>query len=138
MKFERLVWQTVDVKFLKAECGVRYWEDATVNGIDDEDGTLIPCREDDAWCPVIDLETGVIQNWRTGVIACLHYKVCDDGEYALLAENGDRIASKSGYVPSCMSPKEPGHGDYVIMEIDGDGKIKDWQADLGYFVGEKN
>ena len=32
----------VPVKYLRAECGVRYWEDATVNGVEDTDGKLIP------------------------------------------------------------------------------------------------
>jgi hypothetical protein len=30
------------VKFLRAECGVRYWEDAKVNGMADGDGDMIP------------------------------------------------------------------------------------------------
>lgn len=30
---------------LKVEAGVRYWEDATVNGIEDVDGALIPCKK---------------------------------------------------------------------------------------------
>ena len=41
----------VPVKYLRARCGVRYWEDGTVNGERDEDGSRIPCRKDDDWCP---------------------------------------------------------------------------------------
>jgi hypothetical protein len=37
--------KAVPVKFLRARCGVRYWEDGTVNGEEDADGSRIPCRE---------------------------------------------------------------------------------------------
>lgn len=29
--------KSVEVKYLRARCGVRYWEDATVNGEEDTD-----------------------------------------------------------------------------------------------------
>lgn len=37
MKFERIVKQEVEVVSLHADIGVRYFEDASVNGIDEED-----------------------------------------------------------------------------------------------------
>ncbi|MCH8491110.1 MAG: hypothetical protein LAT81_14440 [Oceanicaulis sp.] len=110
---------------LRAECGVRYWEDGTINGKDDTEGTLIPCREGDTWCPVIELKTGYIQNWPEGVVADLHYKVCDDGAYHLMAE-GEKITSITGYVPKIMRPGKNGSDDYVVMNIDGSGKIENW------------
>lgn len=30
-------------------------------------------------------------------------------------------------------PKKNGYGDYVIMDIDRDGKIENWKADLSDF-----
>lgn len=121
------------VKFLKAECDVRYWEDAKVNGVEDEDGSRIPCREGDCWKPLIDLETGVIQNWREGTEAEIHYKVCDAGFYTLLNQDGAPVVMTDGYVPSMLSPNENGYGDYVIMKVDDAGRIEGWKADLSYF-----
>lgn len=122
-----------EAKYLYAKCGVRYWEDGTINGVDDEAGDLIPFRDGDAWCPLIEIDTGIIIGWPKGVEAKLHYKVCDDGEYTLLTADRKEIICIDGYVPSIMSPASSGYGDYVIMNIDGDGKIDRWRADLGEF-----
>jgi hypothetical protein len=121
------------VAYLKADCGVRYWEDATVNGTQDEGGTLIPHREGDVWRPLIDLDTGVVVNWPEGTEASIHYKVCDAGRYALLDHKMDEVLSIDGYVPSIMCPEGGGYGDYVIMNIDSSGKIANWEADLSAF-----
>jgi len=120
----------VAVKYLKAECGVRYWEDATVNGVEDTEGDLIPCRVGDTWCPVIDLETGAVQDWPAGTAASIHYKVCDDGRYTLLGADLRPVASIVGYVPKIMCPGGGGFGDYVIMSVSDSGAIADWRADL--------
>ena len=120
-------------KYLKAECGVRYWEDATVNGVEDEDGSRIPFRSGDAWRPLIDLETGAIVDWPSGVTADIHYKVCDDGRYALLDADHHPLRDIDGYVPGMLSPGGSGYGDYVIMKVDGEGRIENWRADLSYF-----
>ena len=71
-------------QFIEIGAEVRYWEDATVNGQEDMDGTRIPCRNGKVWEPVIDLKTGHISNWPVGTEANIHYKVCDAGEYWLL------------------------------------------------------
>lgn len=126
----------IDVKFLHANCGVRYWEDASVNGTEDTDGTLIPCRDGDTWSPLIDLETGTIQDWPAGTTADIHYKVCDDGQYALLDADRHIIKTIVGYVPRIMCPSENGYGDYVIMQVGEDGRIADWKANLGAFSDE--
>lgn len=140
--------KSVPVKFIRARCGVRYWEDATVNGVEDTDGSRIPCREGTAadndnlgggnWCPTIDLDTGIIENWPKGTTASIHYKVCDDGDYELLDEARNVVATIDGYVPSLMCPEGEGYGDYVIMEIDGDGRIAKWKADLDEFEKDDN
>lgn len=133
MKFTVKTEAVKTVKYLRAECGVRYWEDATVNGVDDENGDLIPCREGEAWAPLIDLETGKIKDWPEGTVADVHYKVCDDGAYELLDENRQVVRRIEGYVPDIMCPKGEGYGDYVIMDIGPDGVIADWRPDLGAF-----
>ena len=116
-----------EAAFIECEAGVRYWEDATINGVEDEDGSRIPCRIGDNWCPTIDLRTGKVVGWPEGVEADVHYKVCDDGCYWLLNEAGKRIAVRAGYVPSdYLCHGDNGYGDYIIMTIDGSGAIADF------------
>lgn len=122
-------------KYLIATCGVRYWEDGEVNGVEDVDGSLIPFRLGDAWRISIDLDTGVIEGWPESVTASVHYKVCDDGRYTLADVERRELCSVEGYVPDMLSPGGSGYGDYVIMEIDGQGQIQNWRADLSYFDG---
>ena len=127
----------VDIKTLHVEAGVRYWEDATVNGVEDESGDLIPCREGDLWKPIIDIDKGQITNWKQGVQADIHYKVCDDGSYYLKDEGGKTILSiEDNYVPDILCPEERGYGDYIIMKVDENGFIKNWKVDLGSFHQE--
>ncbi len=128
MKITITTTAEVDVKFLRASCGRCYWEDATVDGVEDIDGTLIPCRIGDNWCPLIDLETGVILNWTQGKTADIHYKVCDEGVYELLTAGMHCVKKIEGYVPDIMCPDENGYGDYVIMKVDASGKIANWHG----------
>lgn len=138
---------SVPVAFLRARCGVRYWEDGEVNGEQDNDGSRIPCREGTAadndslgggnWRPTIDLETGIIEGWPSGTTASIHYKVCDDGDYELLDADRNVVKVIYGYVPGLMCPEGDGFGDYVIMEIDGDGRVAKWRADLSEFEADE-
>lgn len=126
----------VEVKTLLVSAKVRYWEDATVNGVEDSEGNLIPCRAGANWEPTIDLQTGQITNWQQGKTAEIHYKVCDCGNYSLLDSSGKEIKSIDGYVPNIMCPKGSGYGDYIIMDIDENGFIQKWKADLDAFEEE--
>ncbi len=126
---------TVNAVYLKAECGVRYWEDAEVNGVQEqEDAPTLPFAKGDMWSPLIEIDTGTIVDWPQGTTADVHFKVCDAGVYTLLDADKSELVQISGYVPRIMSPKENGYGDYVIMEIGADGKIADWRADLEAFT----
>lgn len=139
MKTEVNVKKEVELTTLVVKAGVRYWEDATVNGVEDVDGDLIPCREGDMWNLLIDLDKGVITNWKQGVKAHVHYKVCDAGCYYLRDEKGDTVLSiEQDYVPSLLCPKERGYGDYIIMVIDENGKIDGWEADISSFQNDEN
>jgi hypothetical protein len=133
----KMVERKVPVKYLRAICGVRYWEDAKVNGVEDTNGNLMPCRDSDFhgdyWEPVIDLETGTVQGWPIGTTADIHYKVCDEGAYQLLDADKDVVAEIEGYVPEMMCPEDDGYGDYVIMKIDENGVIENWKVDLSPF-----
>ena len=118
-------------KFLAVEAGVRYWEDATINGAEDAEGSLIPFRCGDEWCPIIKLQTGVIQDWPEGTEADIHYKVCDAGQYWLEDADGVRRWKYQGYyVPSILSPEENGYGDYIILHVFGDGSIRKWNGNV--------
>lgn len=116
---------------LRVKAGVRYWEDATVNGVEDTLGTLIPFRVLDDWCPEIDLETGRVLNWPDGMLADVHYKVCDAGEYWLINEAGDVYKYLDDYVPDdLLCHGAQGYGDYIILNIGRDGQIANYRRPL--------
>jgi hypothetical protein len=111
--------------------GVRYWEDGQVNGIPDNDGTLIPLRSGDLWRPAIDLTTGKILCWPDGTVADVHYKVCEAGEYWLEDREWRRAKWKGDYVPTdllCHGSNSNGYGDYIILKVEPDGQIADWRT----------
>ena len=107
---------------------VRYWEDTTVNGQEDTDGSLIPLRKGDQWMITIDLETGKIHDWPEGTTADIHYKVCDAGAYWLADKEGKPAAKWNGfYVPDDLLAGGEGYGDYIILKVDGAGVIEGWR-----------
>jgi hypothetical protein len=87
----------------------------------------VPFKVGDRWQPVIDLNSGVVVDWPSGVEADIHFKVCDDGLYYLLDENKLAIAERDGYVPDGLCHGDIGYGDYIIFKIAGDGKIEDYR-----------
>ncbi len=114
---------------LVVDARVRYWDDAEINGIQDsEDGLLMPFQSGESWCPVIDLETGMIHGWPKGTTADIHYKVFDDGDYWLSDIGGNRVAKWKGLcVPDAfLCVGDRGYGDYIIMKVDGAGMIEGW------------
>ena len=130
----------VDAIYLKAECGVRDWDDGEVNGQQEtEDSPTIPFAspKNETWTPVIELATGHIVDWPEGTTASVHYKVCDAGRYSLLDAEKAELITIDGYVPDIMCPKESGYGDYVIMDISADGTIDGWKADLTVFTADE-
>jgi len=129
------VKKEVDIKTIIVKAGVRYWEDTEINGeADTEDGQNIPCKNGDTWELKIDIETGQILNWKQGVEADVHYKVCDQCSWELKDENGETVLSKEDdYVPKTLCPKEAGYGDYIIMDINENGMIADWKFDIENF-----
>ena len=134
MKITLKTEKQFEAKYLLAEVGVRYWEDASVNGIDDENGDLIPCRDGDLWKPLIELESGKIINWENGKYASIHYKSCDNNVFKLLDAEKNVIIEIEDYVIKMMCPKREGYGDYVIMDINSNGFIENFKWDLSEFV----
>jgi len=113
---------------LIVSAGVRYWEDATVNGVQDDEGTLIPFRSGDLWKPRIDLETGRVLDWQEGTTAKIHYKVCDAGEYWIEDEAGDIYKWTGDYVPNdFLCHGDRGYGDYIIFNVGADGLIEKYR-----------
>ncbi len=134
MQVELTVTKEFDIKTLKVEAGVRYWEDTTVNGEEDTEGLFIPCRSGSLWKPEIDVESGVIINWKEGEEADVHYKVCDSGCYHLYDDQGQCVVSlENEYVPTMLAPGGDGFGDYIIMKIDASGKIENWSPEFEEF-----
>ena len=129
MKITLKIEKEIDAKYLQVSAGVRHWEDATVNDVEDEDGKLIPCRDGDYWNPIINIETGVITNWEQGKTAEIHYKICDDGTYALLDAGLTKIVQKEGYVPNILDLDGESYGDYIIMKVSENGLIEGWNSE---------
>lgn len=129
-----------DVRYLKVDADVHYWEDSDVDGTPDVD--LYECKGNGIprmpfavkvkekpelnlysdhwrWQPTIDVERGCIVDWPKGTTASVHYKVCDEGVYHLLDPQKNIIISVESYVPDCIGE----YGDYIVMNIDEDGNI---------------
>lgn len=114
--------------YIEVEAEVRYWEDATINGQEDTDGTLTPFRFGDKWCPWIRLADGWVVNWPEGTTADIHYKVCDQGEYWLSTDECRVAKWKGDYVPDAfLCHGDTGYGDYIIFKVGADGKIEGWR-----------
>ncbi len=119
--------------YLDVDASPRYWEDATVNGVDDVDGTLIFGRDlsskDNVWKVRINLVEGRIEGWPDDMTAKIHYKAPEGGFYWLTDADGVRIAKYKGdSVPPkflCHGGQE-GMGEYIIMTVTGGGGIQDY------------
>ena len=120
---------TMDTKNIEVSAGVRYWEDAKINGVEDKDGILVPFKNGEMWQPVIQLDDGLVKNWPEGMTGAIHYKVCDQGEYWLQDGSGSRVAKwKGNYVPDkFLCHGDYGFGDYIIFNVGRDGKIVGWR-----------
>jgi hypothetical protein len=116
--------------YIEVSAEVRYWEDATINGKEDSDGTLTPFKRGTLWCPVIRLADGLVMDWPLGIVADIHFKVCDAGEYWLLDEGKQRIGKWDGYyVPNdFLCHGDNGYGDYIILKINAEGFITGWST----------
>ena len=129
------------MRLFKVKAGVRYFEDGNVNGEEDISyeemkagkKPKIPCVQmigkEWVWCIDIDADTGLILNWKKGNTADVHYKVCDCCEVDVIVDGNkifDNEEACCGYVPECLCPSGEGWGDYMIMHIDENGQIADW------------
>ena len=152
MKIDIVKKVSEDIKYLRATMGVRYWVDCEY-GFDFESTlyidfpdteeenerikNLTPCvvrkdigyKENDYLELIIDIDEGKVLNWPYGFCLNTRYKVCDDGEYVFLDENKNEVINITKsfdqyYVPDFLALEDNGYGDYVIINIDGNGKIE--------------
>jgi len=122
--------KTYEVKYLKVIAGVRYWEDACINGERLESGENVPLKNGENWCPIVDLDAGAVLDWPIGAVADFHFKVCDAGEYYLLDSNMNEVASIDGYVPNGLCHGDSGYGDYIIFSVDKNGLIVNYKNQI--------
>lgn len=151
MKVEVKISKEITVATIEVDTAVRYWEDSYVDGISDVDlcevkgngQPKMPCAQQVKknpntdiysdhwrWRPIIDIESGRILNWKKGVVANVHYKVCDEFACTIKDSEGNCVVDYKDYVPGFMCPIKDGWGDCIIMDIDAEGYIRDWQSSL--------
>ena len=138
MKATLKIEKEFDVKFLAVTAGIRYAEDVDVNGESCEELSEIPLHDGEHWQVMIDVDAGVILNWPQGTTAKFYLKVRDDGTYSILDANKKEIKTYDGYVPDCLAIDDSGYGDYIIITVDENGKIKDWKPSFGEFQSEED
>lgn len=155
MKTNINVIKEIELNNIIVKAGVRYWVDCEysedngntwVEHIHDDEETNeefknhIPFVKNesvdggapgDYWNLDIDIETGMVKNWPKKYCIRTHFKVCDDGLYQIIDIDGnvvwDSIKTNYYYVPDFLSIGDDGYGDYMYLEIDGRGYIKDWK-----------
>jgi hypothetical protein len=152
LKFMKRINVEAKAKYLECWIGVRYLEDAEINGEDDTDsGDLLSAnlpqvftKESDAPKPMrgytdngvvahilINLDNGKVGNWTEGVTAKFHYKSCDINVFRLLDADMNVIYETPNedteYVigPDFMNE----YGDYFVLRVDADGFITDYNKD---------
>lgn len=138
-------WNYKGYRIFRANVDSCGWEDATVNGEEDDYmNPRIPCfnKETKTWDIFIDIKTGQILNWVKGNTASVYYKVVDSGEYSLYDNQMNEYVTMWGYVPKLMdfddSDGNYGYGDYLGLDIDEDGFIKNWpdNNEIEFFIDD--
>jgi hypothetical protein len=155
MEIRRKVVVAQQVRYLNATMGVRYYVDceySTDNGKtwnknfeDTEEESerikkLTPCvvksdigyGTNDYMELTIDLNNGKVLNWTDGFCLKTHYKVCDDGKYIFFDKEGKEVVDitkeyNQYYVPDFLNLEAKGYGDYVYLNINGDGTIEHFE-----------
>ena len=136
------------IRYVQLEAGVRYWEDADINGVEDVD--LCEAKEPTAprmpfaiptgektniapygeymWKILINVKTGNIVDWPVGTTADVHYKTCDENVVTFCDENKEPISDRyECYVPHFLSPGGDGYGDYIILTVEENGHITNFR-----------
>ena len=158
MKVKCKTIQELDIKYVNCYLIQDWWDGAQISkeGSDfvevEEDGSnlpmLIPVTEDmttyqslktcKAFPMKINLETGHIEYWMKGYAMHIYWKVRDQGVYEYIDANGNIIEKlDTDYVPNYLAIGDSGYGDYVIIDIDENGNIKNWNSkSISYEIKE--
>lgn len=88
-------------------------------------------KEELRWCPIIDVDNGVVINWEKGTTLDCYYKTSDECAFDYEQE-GIKIISYYDYVPGFLSIEDEGYGDYIIIKIDKEGRIHNWSREDFY------
>lgn len=87
-------------------------------------------KERQDWCPTIDVNEGKVLDWTPGFVLRTHFKICDKGVYVYSNyDESSQIVSKDcnlHYVPDWLCDFDEGYGDYMYIQINGDGTIENW------------
>lgn len=131
MKTTIKVKQEVEIKTIQIDLAPRYVGDGDDDDVPNDFPLLSANKKE--WSVFVDVDTGKIKNWPQGEVRDFWSKVCDEGVYTLFDEEGNDIATISGYVPNGIVPGE--YGDYVDLKINADGVITNWpkSPDLSAF-----
>lgn len=134
-----------DVEVAGIECWIhpRRWDTSEINGVEDDNAEpKMPLIEEHfgelAWHIIINPNTGQICQWPQGTTASIHYKSVDENYIQFLDDRLGIIKEYEGYVPNFLCPKEPGYGDYVIMDIDENGYIQNFNNNLDDILNEED
>lgn len=107
----------INIKSVRLELHVRYGKEDMPDDF--------PLRQGDMWRATVNIDNGEIEGWPKGKSGSFFMKVCDEGSYYLLGEDGKQIAKREeDYVPHGVIPGK--YGDYVEMKIDDNGIITNW------------
>jgi hypothetical protein len=122
-------------RYLKIEANPRYLEDTYLNEKEDEKGEI--CIYDNTTGMldfIIDMVEGKILGWDNTQEAKIHYKIVDEGKYYLIEYIAQYmyVIRKEYYscyvVDELLVINDKGYGDYMIMEVDKDGYIKNYPS----------
>jgi hypothetical protein len=123
MKVQIKETKDVDVSTVRIIVPIRYG--------DEEMPFDFPFRNNDTWRVDVDIETGVIKDWKQGVSAELKLKVVDGGCYYVMDAAGETVFEiEEDYVPHGLIPGR--WGDYIDLSIDADGRIKNWHTNPSF------
>lgn len=152
-KFTTIV--TVEAKYLHATFQPVSFEDAEVNGVEENNDApkMFGIKVKEGSYPefiysgtgdqryvewMIDVDEGRIIDWPEDMEATIYYKPCDMGEYELLTDEEDFIGYISDdYVPDCLQIDDEGYGDYVYITVEKGGRIKNWDPERIELIGNQ-
>jgi hypothetical protein len=111
------------IKYIRVIANVRYWEDCSLPI------ESIPFRNNDTWEITIDISKGLVLDWN-GVKLKTFFKVCDRCNIQALDSDLTILSEKEDYVPSFLSIDDKGYGDYILITIEENGTILNWNKQL--------